>query len=212
MFFFSASSRFFLFQQWHYCCKLWCFGGCCSVNIWTLVYGAHLHLRHQQFLAITLRLLLHYYLHRISVQLRGLVFLTNGYHLPLVILNTRPESVYICQGHSLMLPPLLLFRFDSRCPRIGSSELNPVSCMSNLMFNYLAPKIMIIHWNWDVIVRQHLSLKLWLKESRNDGGNSKLMKTSTTKTWYLGRVYRLRCKSANRLVAYRQTISLLMWK
>ena len=33
------------------------FGGLCSVTIWTLVYGAHLHLQHQQFLAIILHLL-----------------------------------------------------------------------------------------------------------------------------------------------------------
>ena len=33
------------------------FGGLCSVTIWTLVYGAHLHLQHQQFAAIILHLL-----------------------------------------------------------------------------------------------------------------------------------------------------------
>ena len=37
--------------------KLWCFGGCCSVNVWTLVYGVHFHLQHQQFPANALPML-----------------------------------------------------------------------------------------------------------------------------------------------------------
>ena len=57
------------------------FWGLCSINVWTSVYGGHLHLQHQQFLAIVLPLLLHYLLHCILVQPSELVFFSDGHHL-----------------------------------------------------------------------------------------------------------------------------------
>jgi hypothetical protein len=58
--------------------KFWCFGGHCSISVWISVCDAHLHLQHQRFMATTLIMLLYYYLHYISVQPSGLVFLSDA--------------------------------------------------------------------------------------------------------------------------------------
>ena len=43
------------------------------------------------------------------------------------------------------------------------------------------------------------------------GGKKKLVKTLTTKSWYLGRVYRMHCKVGNTWIDYQQPIDLLDW-
>ena len=113
-----------------------------------------------------------------------------------------------CKGHQLLHPPIFILKCDICCPRIGSLVLSMICFMSNLNFHYLEPGIMIIHWNQDVIMQYELSLKEQLKESRKEG-KSKLAKTFTTKTWYLGRIYRMHRKISNRWMKYRQPIDLL---
>ena len=72
--------------------------------------------------------------------------------------------------------------------------------MSNLKFDYLEPRTMITHRNWDLISQVVVKVKKWFK--------SKLAKTLTTTTWYLRKAYRMHRKIDNKWIEYQQLIDL----
>ena len=94
------------------------------------------------------------------------------------------------------------------CPRIGSLQSSMVCCMSNLNFDYLEPWIMIAYRDWDVIVWYHLfPNNIWRCEEKKDR-KGKYVKTLTTKTWYLGRVHKIRYKYGNKWTEYWHLLDL----
>ena len=82
--------------------------------------------------------------------------------------------------------------------------------MSNLKFDYLEPGIMNTHskLRCDYVVS---FISLVVVEKMKKRGIKKeqvLTKSLTTKTWYLGRIYKMRGKIGNMWIEYQQLIDL----
>jgi hypothetical protein len=143
---------------------------------------------------------MHYYLRHSLVQPSGLVFLSNGHRLLLFKLNTRVGSVYVLLGSPAPTNPNLIIQVwitltRDRLTKIKSSML------------YDKPKVWLFRArDNDYTLKLECDCAvLFISQLVVEGvkkrlERSKLAKTLTTKTWYLGRVYRRRHKIDNRWI------------
>ena len=155
---------------------------------------------------------MHYYLHHISVQPSGLVFLSGGHHLLSFILHMRAGSIYVLSRSPTPTIPNLIIQVLFTLSKDRLTRIKFGILYYNLKFYYLEPRITIIHWIgmwlYDII---YLSIK-----KRGGGETQNTKSAKTIKTRYLRRVYRMQHKIGNRWIEYQHHLNywirLPIWK
>ena len=151
-------------------------------------------------------LLLHYYLHRILFQLRGLVFLSNGHCLLLFILKMRARLIYVVSRSPTHATPNLIIQVW-----LTLSKDRLIRSKYGMLYDN--PKVRLPRDD-DCSLKLGYDCAVWfisqgvVEEVKKRGEKTKLAKTLTTKTWYIWNVYRMHCKSGYRWIEYWQPIDL----
>lgn len=118
-------------------------------------------------------LLMYYYLHHISVQPSGLVFLSGGHHLLSFILHMRAGSIYVLSRSPTPTIPNLIIQVLFTLSKDRLTRIKFGMLYYNLKFDYLEPRITIIHWIgmwfYDIIYL----LKTSLRNQEKRGGEHK---------------------------------------